>query len=121
VLSRFNIGLEPQRPDNLQIGDPRRYKDDSDFEALFFDRGFFYVIRESAKTAFHSSYHAIINQIVVDKQDYQVIESCPSELWFQGRSKGIEGAIGVHDLNYELVILALCEANYCLLERKSDV
>jgi hypothetical protein len=42
------------------------------------------------------------------------------ELRFEGRSKGIEGAISVHDLNNELVILALCEANYCLLERKSE-
>lgn len=28
-------------------------------------------------------------------------------------SKGFEGAVGIHDLNDELVVLGLCEGNYC--------
>ena len=35
-------------------------------------------------------------------------------------SKGFEGAIAIRDLNNELVVLGLCEGNYCSEEYKDD-
>jgi hypothetical protein len=34
-------------------------------------------------------------------------------------SKGFEGAIAIHDLNNELVVLGLCEGNFCSEKYKS--
>jgi len=56
----------------------------------------------------------------IDGVDYEVVEACSSEFVFEGDSKGFEGAVGIRDLNNELVVLGLCEGNHCSESRKFD-
>ena len=131
-ISAFDLALSVFSPTNIQIGDPeRRTDDESGYEALLFDDGHFYVVRESV--LHHSvkkskggkelpSYHAIVEQLSVsaDGTDYDVVEECRSEFEFEGDSKGFEGAIAVHALDGTLTLLGLCEGNHCSEERKND-
>lgn len=121
AISKFDDKLEPFSPNNIQIGDPAREVEDSDYEALFeIDDGSFYVVRESIKNSMES-YHALIEHLDIHGDDYDVVEICPTEFSFEGDSKGFEGAIAVRDFNESLVILALCEGNHCSEEKKFDV
>lgn len=133
AISKFSSRLHPFAEGNVQVGDPNRDPDeDSDYEALFYDDGTFYAIRESILHG-DKKYHAIIEEIVMysfyyndtDDQvgmetDYSVVETCSCELEFEGDSKGFEGAVPIRDLNNELVILALCEGNHCSEGKKDD-
>jgi hypothetical protein len=130
-ISKFSIGLPPFSPENRQIGDPDREPDDeSGYEAIFYDDGDFYVVRESVlhqsvkrkrkSGKKRDSYHAIVEQLLLDDDDYTVVEECRSEFEFEGDSKGFEGAIAVHDMDGKLTILGLCEGNHCSESRKKD-
>lgn len=110
-ISKFDRNLQPFSPANIQIGDPNREEEDSGYEALFYEDGHFYVVRESVNLGV--SYHAVIEQLLLSETDYTVVQACPSEFEFEGNSKGFEGAVAVRDLNNELVVLGLCEGNYC--------
>lgn len=135
AISKFGDDLQPFSPRNIQIGDPNREEEDSGYEALFHDGDIFYVVRESVDLAVSdeerrrlkkstsvkpSSYHAIIEELNMEETDYDVVDSCPSEYEFEGDSKGFEGAIPIHDLEGALVVLGLCEGNYCSESRKDE-
>ena len=103
------------------MGDPNREEEDSGYEALFQTQdGSFYVVRESIQHS-DASYHAIIEKLVLEGENYSVTEKCSAEFTFEGASKGFEGAIGIRDLNNELVILGLCEGNHCSEANKNDI
>lgn len=84
-ISKFGLDLMPLGEQNLQIGDPDAHKkDDSEYEALFYDDGSFYVVRESIKHI-DESYHAVIEQLKLGDTDYDVIQKCPTEFEFEGK------------------------------------
>lgn len=64
------------------------------------------------------AYHAIIEELVIENNDYTIIDQCRSEFEFEGDSKGFEGAFGMPGLDGILYIVALCEGNYCSESRK---
>lgn len=121
AISRFAKKLQPFSPSNVQLGNPSGEEGvpDSGFEAIFHDGDSFYVVRESVEHE-DGHYHAVILQVKVGATDYQVIETCSTDYRFEGTSKGFEGAIGIRDLNDELVVLGLCEGNHCSESRKFD-
>ena len=132
AISKFDSKLDPFADANIQVGDPARDKEDSGYEALFHDGGTFYVVRESIDHGRKSKrggaaeqevtgYHAVIEELSLQNDDYTVIEQCPTEFEFEGSSKGFEGATAVHDLSGELVVLGLCEGNHCSEKYKNDV
>jgi hypothetical protein len=118
---RFGDNLVPFEAGNLLIGDPERETEDSGYEALFYDSGQFYVLRESVLHESTQSYHAIIEELSLGEDDYSVVDTCSSEFEFEGDSKGFEGAIPLTDTNHELAVLGLCEGNHCSEKRKFDV
>jgi hypothetical protein len=119
AISKFGSQLQPFADTNVQIGSPGREKEDSGYEALFYDNGIFYVVRESVQHK-DESYHAIIEELVLGEDDYEVGQVCSSEFEFEGSSKGFEGATAIRDLTGELMILGLCEGNYCSESRKDE-
>lgn len=121
-LSKFRTDLKPFATDNVQIVSTRSHKEeDSGYEALLQDGGFFYVVRESIQQN-DKSYHAEIEQLLVTDDKYTVVDTQPTEFEFEGTSKGFEGAVAVHDQrDGALVILGLCEGNHCSETRKLDV
>lgn len=119
AISKFGKELEPFHPGNLQIGSVNREEGDSGYEALFHDGGTFYVVRESIQHD-DEDYHAIIEELVIDKDEYTIKNQCSTEFVFEGDSKGFEGATSVRDLNNEMIVLALCEGNHCSETKKDD-
>jgi len=126
AISKFSTNLQPFTESNIQVGDPDRVPDeDSGYEAIFYDNGNYYVVRESVLLdgVNHTdlpSYHAVIEKLSMNADDYDVLESCSSEYEFEGDSKGFEGAISIRNKNNELVVLGLCEGNYCSEKRKFE-
>ena len=120
-LSRFDIHLVPFDPTNVQVASDveRAETDDSGYEAIFLDNNTFYVVRESVQHE-DATYHAIIEELAVTGNSYHVDQKCPAAFEFEGDSKGFEGAVGLHNLQNELVILGLCEGNHCSETRKKD-
>lgn len=65
-------------------------RQESGYEAIFHDDGIFYVVRESVEIEEQSrrraqtSYHAIIEEIIISGRDYEVLAACPSEFEFEG-------------------------------------
>ena len=61
-------------------------RQDSGYEALFYDEGTFYVVRESVNlgNGRTEAFHAIIEELSVNSYDYDVIQACPSEFKFEG-------------------------------------
>jgi len=49
----------------------------------------------------------------VNHDSYDVGKVCKTQFEFDGDSKGFEGAIPIHDVTGELVVLGLCEGNHC--------
>lgn len=82
----------------------------------------FYVIRESVKFVHDSgdknkthSYHAVIEELSIENDDYTIVDQCRSEFEFEGDSKGFEGAFGYPGTDGEFYIVGLCEGNCKLL------
>jgi len=87
AISKFSTELQPFQDSNKQIGDVEREKEDSGYEALIHDGGTFYVVRESVQHE-DSSYHAIIEELALGDDDYDILDQCSSEFEFEGDSKG---------------------------------
>lgn len=120
AVSKFSTSLDPFSPANVQLGTPNpEGVEDSGFEAIFWDDDSFYVVRESVQHA-DSHFHAIVEQVTLGDDNYTVVEACSSDFKFEGTSKGFEGAVSIRDTNNEMVILGLCEGNYCSETRKYD-
>lgn len=126
AIAKFNAQLSPFAVDNVPIydlGDSRTEQEegDSGYEAILHENGTFYVIRESVQHE-DSAYRAIVEELNVeeDQDAYTINSQCSTEFEFEGSSKGFEGAVAVYDLNKELVILGLCEGNYCSEEKKKE-
>jgi len=93
-------------------------EDDSGFEAIMHDAtsaGDFYVIRESVQHEVTGAYHASILNVRISETHgtYDVVETCRSEMEFEGDSKGFEGATSLRGADGVLYILGLCEGNFC--------
>ena len=85
AISKFGDDLTPFSPGNKQIGDPNREDgEDSGYEALFHDDGTFYVLRESVLHEEEGEYHAIIEELSMTEDDYEVQMACSSEFAFEG-------------------------------------
>lgn len=132
AISKFDASLTPFSSSNVQIGDPNREAEDSGYEAILHYNQTFYVVRESIEhegvlqkkddNSISSSYHAIIEELVIDsdESDYQIKNQCRCEFEFQGDSKGFEGAFGMPGSDEEFYIVGLCEGNHCSESRKDD-
>lgn len=123
-IDKIGESMTPFSPDNVQIGSPNREKDESGYEAIFYDyiKSIFYVVRESIvidptekDKAHKSQFHALVEEVRIDQdgKDYQVERICVTEYEFDGDSKGFEGAVGLRDASGELYMLGLCEGNHC--------
>jgi hypothetical protein len=89
AISKFRASLVPFSPDNVQIGNPNREEQESDYEAIFHDNGVFYVVRESIDLSEPGrrktqSYHAVIEELSLSGNQYEVIAECPCLFEFQG-------------------------------------
>jgi hypothetical protein len=80
--------LRPFQQDNVQIGQVDREEEDSGYEALIYDEGIFYVIRESVQHE-DASYHAIVEELDVKDDAYDIVNQCSCEFEFEGDSKGM--------------------------------
>lgn len=138
AISKFARELSPFSKENVQIGNPDRVEDEeSGYEAIFEHDGLFYVVRESVYHEGHDhediddddgggegsngDYHAIIEELLLQEDDYTVKRECQCEYTFEGDSKGFEGAVGYPDENDQLYVIGLCEGNHCSEEKKNDV
>lgn len=84
AISRFSSSLTPFSKDNVMIGDPSREKEEeSGYEAIFAHGETFYVVRESIKHD-NSKYHAIIEELFVGEDDYEINAQCKCEFEFEG-------------------------------------
>lgn len=136
AISKFHESFSVFSDQNLQIGNPRREKEDSGYEAIFHFNSTFYVVRESIKhyhrhhahnVDYHhldrvegqSSYHAIIEELTLNDTDYVIHDQCRCEFEFEGTSKGFEGAFGIQGDDGSLYVVGLCEGNHC--SEKTDL
>jgi hypothetical protein len=121
AIAKITAKLTPFSTDNVQLGtpNPKDAIDDSGYESIFWDKDSFYAVRESVEHN-DSDYHAVIEQVKLGLTDYTVIEKCSTEYVFEGTSKGFEGAISVRDTKDNLIVLGLCEGNYCSEKYKND-
>lgn len=89
AISKFSRELQPFSETNVQIGAVEREGEDSEsgYEALIHDNGIFYVVRESIQHE-DESYHAIIEELALGADDYEVQDQCSCEFKFEGDSKG---------------------------------
>ena len=85
-ISKFSADLTPFSEENIMIGDPNREEEDSGYEVIFHHDGVFYVIRESVEHGpeTNTSYHAIIEELVVTGGDYEIKDQCSCEFEFEG-------------------------------------
>lgn len=100
--------------------------EDSGFEAIMWDQSSpgqadYYVVRESIHHKHTGSYHAQILKIHMGETSYSVLETCRSELAFEGDSKGFEGATSIRGADGVLYLLGLCEGNFCSESRGKEV
>jgi len=116
LLSHDNQALHPDASFALAQDE----KEESGFEVLMHDKtsGAFYVIRESVEHEEHetgagSYYAAQVLKLSVGDSGYSVVESCSSEMRFEGTSKGFEGGAALRGVDGELYLLGLCEGNFC--------
>jgi hypothetical protein len=119
-IYKFGLDLQPRAASNVRLGDPERVSgEDSSYEAIAFFEDVFYVMRESIQHE-DEAYHAIVEEIVVDGEQYNVQRTCSTEFEFEGDSKGFEGMWPVRDLQGELILIGLCEGNRCSEKYKKD-
>lgn len=89
AITKLKLPLRPFSEDNMQIGNPTRVEgEESDYEAIFHHDGVFYAIRESVKLKIPSSkkksYHAVIDELDLNDDNYAVLNQCPCEFEFEG-------------------------------------
>lgn len=136
AISKFESDLAPFSDTNVMIGEPNREAEDSGYEAIFILQNTVYVVRESVKhpngvvtsnstlpsssTLNNMTYHAIIEELEIHGNEYDIINQCSCEYEFEGDSKGFEGAFGLEGVDGELYVLGLCEGNYCSESRKGE-
>mmetsp|Transcript_48488 Transcript_48488/g.113491 ORF Transcript_48488/g.113491 Transcript_48488/m.113491 type:complete len:399 (+) Transcript_48488:62-1258(+) len=119
AIHKFRSDLRAFSADNILIGNPRREESDSGYEAIFHDKGVFFVLRESVKHhqegIYQGEHHAIVEELEIDETglDYKIKDQCSVEYQFEGGSKGFEGAVGLHGPNGEFYLVGLCEGNWC--------
>ena len=126
-LYKFGLDLEPSGTANVRFDNDPHFSaenvQDSEYEAITFHQGTFYVVRESVEHK-DGSYRAIIDEIQIQEdgisQAYTKLRRCSADFEFEGDSKGFEGVWALQDLNEELVLLALCEGNHCSEKYKHD-
>ncbi|GMH63730.1 hypothetical protein TrRE_jg1246, partial [Triparma retinervis] len=61
-------------------------------------------------------FHAIVEEVALREADgeYELLRACPTDLEFDGDSKGFEGAVGfAAQDDGEIYMLGLCEGNHC--------
>jgi len=76
-------------------------------------------VRESVEVA--GAYEAQVMKVHLNGSTYSVAETCPSEIKFEGSSKGFEGAISLRGADGVLYLLGLCEGNFCEETRGKQV
>lgn len=126
AISKFDASLTPFSESNVQIGDPNREEEDSGYEAIIHHNNTFYVIRESVQFVHIlesegtniTKYHAVIEEIILNEDDYEIRDQCKCEFEFEGDSKGFEGGFGMPGIDGEFYIVGLCEGNHCSESRK---
>ena len=74
--------------------------------------------QSAAKEAPAGAYHAMVYQLgfeggLTTATNYSVVDACPSEMEFEGDSKGFEGATSIRGKDGTLYLLGLCEGNHC--------
>ena len=89
AISKIAPNLAHFSSENIMIGDPNREEEDSGYEAIFEHNNTFYVIRESVEhfnetSESNSAYHAIIEELSLDEDDYEVKAQCSCEFEFEG-------------------------------------
>lgn len=110
AISKFDYALTPFSDKNVMIGEPNREAEDSGYEAIFVVKDTVYVVRESVKhhgtgnnstTGISSSlsssmdgnvtasscnitYHAIIEELEIKGNDYEIKDQCSCEFEFEG-------------------------------------
>ena len=96
AISKFGAALVPFEAGNKLIGQPHGREgqgEDSGYEAIFQDHGIFYVLRESVlhskedakgSSVEAGTYHAIIEELIMGDDDYQVQETCSCQFEFEG-------------------------------------
>jgi len=67
-----------------------------------------------------SSYHAVIEELELSDNDYAVLNECPCEFEFESKKKGFEGAVAITSTYGALIVLGLCEGNFCSEKRKGE-
>lgn len=64
------------------------FPQESGYEAIFYDKDIFYVVRESVEMLDESrraqTYNAVIEELSIAGRDYEVLAACPSEFEFEG-------------------------------------
>lgn len=115
LLSAENVPIRPDASFLPPEGE------DSGFEAILHDSTSptdFYVIRESVHL--NGKYNAHILKVGINESRYKVIETCPSEITFEGDSKGFEGGVSLRGKDGVLYLLGLCEGNHCSESKGKD-
>jgi hypothetical protein len=80
--------------------------------------GVFHLVRESVDLNDDddvSQFHSVVEEVIIneDESDYTIGNQCVSEIEFDGKSKGFEGAVGLKSADGTLYLLGLCEGNNC--------
>eukprot|EP00919_Chromeraceae_sp_WS-2016_P065957 GHVR01156027.1.p1 GENE.GHVR01156027.1~~GHVR01156027.1.p1 ORF type:complete len:317 (+),score=84.54 GHVR01156027.1:184-1134(+) len=131
-IGKFDRELQPFSPSNFEIFSPdtAEDKEDSQWEALVYDDrdDVFFMIQEAVEvdTTNHGGkqkkehFHAIVQEAKIEKSggelkvtEYKKLRECVTEKVFPSGNKGFEGAVGLRSKSGSLLILALCEGNYC--------
>jgi hypothetical protein len=86
AISKFGADLTPFSENNIMIGDPNREEEDSGYEVIFHHDDVFFVIRESVEHGYdtNTTYHAIIEELVVTGDNYEIKDQCSCEFEFEG-------------------------------------
>ena len=119
-IQKIDSSVTSFSKNNKQIGNPSREGEegDSGYEGIFHIDGIFYLVRESVNLNDgddKDNYHSVVEEVYIneDETDYTIGKQCISEIEFDGKSKGFEGAVGMKSADGTLYIMGLCEGNFC--------
>ena len=81
--------------------------------------------QSAAKEAPAGAYHAMVYQLgfeggLTTATNYSVVDACPSEMEFEGDSKGFEGATSIRGKDGTLYLLGLCAAQFGAILRRNS-